>query len=422
MRFTRLQQWLDWQLSLHGKSIDLGLERVSSVWNSLPRLNESTFVISVAGTNGKGSAVAFLEAILLEAGYSVGCYTSPHLVSYNERIRINGEEASDQQLCDVFQVIDQVRGETSLSYFEFATLAALVLFSWEMPDVIVLEVGLGGRLDAVNIVDADAALITSIGIDHQDWLGSDRETIGKEKAGILRAGQYAVFSGKQMPASIEQTAMKIGCDLIVSGRDYHVKTDQNGWEIQSGFGARHALPLPSLRGEHQLENAAGVIALLLACKEKLPVEADAMRAGLGSAKILGRFQVIPSEINTIIDVAHNPDSMQQLASNLARFIVKGKLHIIIGMLKDKQIETSLEPLLEHADYWYLMSTPGERGLTADELKKHFPDDSAKIAGMSDNIGDVYQSVMQQAKAGDTLLVTGSFLVAGACLEMLEKQI
>ena len=422
MRFTRLQQWLDWQLSLHGKSIDLGLERVSSVWHSLPRLNDSTFVISVAGTNGKGSAVAFLEAILLEAGYSVGCYTSPHLVSYNERIRINGEEASDQQLCDVFQVIDQARGETSLSYFEFATLAALVLFSWEMPDVIVLEVGLGGRLDAVNIVDADAALITSIGIDHQDWLGSDRETIGKEKAGILRAGQYAVFSGKQMPASIEKTAMKLGCDLIVSGRDYHVKTDQNGWEIQSGFGARHALPLPSLRGEHQTENAAGVIALLLACKEKLPVETDAMRAGLGSAKILGRFQVIPGEINTIIDVAHNPDSMQQLASNLARFIVKGKLHIIIGMLKDKQIEASLEPLLGHADYWYLMSTPGERGLTADELKKHFPDDSAKIAGMSDNIGDVYQSVMQQAKAGDTLLVTGSFLVAGACLEMLEKQI
>ena len=421
MRFTRLQDWLDWQLSLHSKSIDLGLERVSQVWARLPQLHQETFVISVAGTNGKGSAVAYLEAILNHAGYSVGCYTSPHLVRYNERIRINGLEVSDDQLCEAFQAIDNARGDTSLSYFEFGTLAALYLFSQAAPDVVVLEVGLGGRLDAVNIVDADAALITSIGLDHQDWLGHDRETIGREKAGILRNGQIAVFSGHDMPLSIQVAAQEVGCNLIVAGKEYRVKRHQNDWEIQSAFGSRHAMPMPNLRGEHQLANAAGVIALLLACKERLPVETDAMRAGLGAASLSGRFQVFPGDINTVIDVAHNPDSMQGLAHNLAGFVIKGQLHVIIGMLKDKQIDASLEPLLQHADHWYLLSTPGERGLSAEDLKKVFPGDSAKISGMSDNIEDVFQSAMQQAKAGDTLLVTGSFLVAGACLEMLEKQ-
>lgn len=420
MRFTRLQDWLDWQLSLHDKAIDLGLERVSQVWSRLPQLNPETFVISVAGTNGKGSAVAYLEAILSRAGYCVGCYTSPHLVRYNERIRINGQEVSDAQLCEAFQAIDNARGDISLSYFEFGTLAALYLFTQAAPDVVMLEVGLGGRLDAVNILDADAALITSIGLDHQEWLGHDRETIGREKAGILRYGQIAVFSGHDMPLSIQTVAQKVGCNLIVAGKDYQVITHQNDWEIQSAFGRRHALPIPNLRGEHQLANAAGVIALLLACKERLPVESDAMRSGLGLASLAGRFQVIPGDINTVIDVAHNPDSMQGLASNLAGFVVKGHLHVIIGMLRDKQIEASIEPLLRHVDHWYLLSTPGERGVSARDLYKVFPGDSAKIAVMSDNIEDLFESAMQRAKVGDTLLVTGSFLVAGACLEMLDK--
>jgi dihydrofolate synthase/folylpolyglutamate synthase len=430
MRFTRLQDWLDWQLSLHTKPIDLGLERVSSVWKKLPQLNPETFVISIAGTNGKGSAVAYLEAILDHAGYSVGCYTSPHLVRYNERIRINGREVSDQQLCEAFQAIDEARGDTSLSYFEFGTLAALYIFSQTTPDVVVLEVGLGGRLDAVNIIDADAALITSIGLDHQDWLGNDRETIGREKAGILRKEQCSVFSGQDMPESIRQYASQIGSKLIVAGTDYHVINHQNEqnhgeWQIQSDFGNRHALPLPVLRGSHQVENAAGVIALLLSCRDKLPVASDAMRAGLVSAKLKGRFQVLPiditGDVNVVIDVAHNPDSMLELARNLAGFVIKGKLHVIVGMLKDKQIDASLEPLLKEADCWYLLSTPGDRGLSASELAKVFPGDSAKIVGMSDNIEQVFQSAMQQANAGDTLLITGSFLVAGACLEMLEKQ-
>lgn len=429
MRFSRLQDWLDWQQSLHGKSIDLGLERVSSVWKKLPRLNKETFVISVAGTNGKGSAVAYLESILDQAGYSVGCYMSPHLVRYNERIHVNGREVSDQQICEAFQAIDEARGETSLSYFEFGTLAALYIFSQLALDVVVLEVGLGGRLDAVNIIDADAALITSIGLDHQDWLGHDRETIGREKAGIFRKDQFAVFSGRHMPSTIQQVADQIGTKLVVAGTDYQVLNVQNDqpqsdWEIRSEFGNRHALPLPVLRGSHQIDNAAGVIVLLLACREQLPVAADAMRSGLVSASLKGRFQVLPigikGDVNIVIDVAHNQDSMRELASNLSRFVLKGKLHVIIGMLKDKQIQASLELLLSEADFWYLVSTPGERGLNAAELKKVFPGDSAKIAGMSDNIEMIFQSAMQQAQSGDTLLVTGSFLVAGACLEMLAK--
>jgi len=425
LRFSTLNDWLDWQSSLHLKSIDLGLERVSKVWFELHPQALNAFVITVAGTNGKGSSVAMLEAILLAAGYNVGCYTSPHLVRYNERIRINGKQASDEEICEAFAAIDDSRGETTLSYFEYGTLAALQLFSQKALEVVLLEVGLGGRLDAVNIIDADAALITSIGIDHQDCLGETLEQIGREKAGILRKDQQAVFSGKTLPASIRTHADEIGCILKVAGEHYSYINHASSWDFSSPEVERNALPLPALRGGQQLQNAAGVVALLLSIKDRLPVSMDAVRQGLLSATVKGRFQVIQrqlnqGQVNIVVDVAHNEQSMQVLADNLAAFVVKGRLHVIIGMLKDKDQQHSLMPLLGQADHWYLLDTPGDRGMRAqtlaDTLRKLLPDADCHLY---ENVSDAYDSVLQYALDGDTILVTGSFLVAGAFLEKYD---
>lgn len=417
MRFTSLEDWLEWQSQLHLKSIDLGLERVSKVWDRLHPDKLKAFVITVAGTNGKGSSVAMLEAILLAAGYSVGCYTSPHLVRYNERIHLNGEEADDDQICAAFAAIDEARQDISLTYFEFGTLAALYLSAKAEVDVIVLEVGLGGRLDAVNIIDADAALITSIGLDHQDWLGDDREKIGREKAGILRANQAAVFSGHDIPASIVDYAQSLGTKLLVAGRNYHTEQLHDSWNIVTDHGNRSGLPLPLMRGRHQLENAAGVVALLLDCNKSLPVSIQAIRQGLLTAQVKGRFEVINQPLTVVVDVAHNEQSMQVLSENLSGLVVKGKLHAVAGMLKDKDIENSLKPLLPLVDRWYLVDTPGERGLSATELsailKKISPDSDCQTY---EKVSDAYESVIQYAQDEDTVLVTGSFLVTGQFLE------
>ena len=425
MRFNSLNDWLDWQSSLHLKSIDLGLERAAKVWSDLHPQPLNAFVITVAGTNGKGSSVAMLEAILLAAGYTVGCYTSPHLVRYNERIRINGKEARDEQICEAFAAIDDSRGETTLSYFEYGTLAALQLFSSAAVEVVVLEVGLGGRLDAVNIIDADAALITSIGLDHQDWLGDTLEEIGREKAGILRSSQKAVFSGKILPASIQTYADQIGCNLKIAGEDFNYINQATSWDFVSPEVQRNALPLPALRGSQQLQNAAGVVALLMLIKDELAISMDAIRQGLLCASVKGRFQVMQQQlnqgrVNIVVDVAHNEQSMQALAENLAAFVVKGQLHIIIGMLKDKDQQHTLLPLIEQADYWHLLDTPGERGMPAknlaDILRKLLPEADCHL---HENISDAYDSVLQYAQEGDTILVTGSFLVAGAFLEKYD---
>lgn len=444
MRFKQLQQWLDWQLSLHDKAIDLGLERVASVWQKFSPAFDNTFVITVAGTNGKGSSVAMLEAILLSAGYRVGCYTSPHLIEYNERIRIDGEAVDDDQICQAFEAIDQARKDTTLSYFEFGTLAALYCFKQHQCDCIVLEVGLGGRLDAVNIIDADAALITAIGIDHQDWLGDNREDIGREKAGIFRQQQLAVFSGKDIPASVVQTATNQETSLWIAGQHYQMKQTAESWDLHSPQGNRHALPYPALRGEHQLENAAGVVALLQACRTTLPVSSEAIRNGLLEARLYGRFQVMQwalgdvAEIGDIgetgdiregeqglcqvvADVAHNPQSMASLAENLRRFVIKGQLIAIVGMLRDKDSLESLKLLHPHVDRWILVSTQGERGMSAEVLQKHLLElDDASLSETCNNLAQARQSALQYLVNDDTLLVTGSFHIVGDFLALEKK--
>ncbi|MDH5786629.1 MAG: Mur ligase family protein, partial [Chromatiales bacterium] len=269
MRFSTLDEWLSWQEQLHPVGIDLGLERPGKVLKTMGLEISGHLVITVAGTNGKGSSVALLESILLAAGYQVGCYTSPHLLRYNERIRLNGNEVSDAQLCESFERIDQARGATSLTYFEFGTLAAFDIFARSQLDVAVLEVGLGGRLDASNLLDADVALITAIDIDHAAWLGNDRETIAIEKGGIMRRGHPAVCSDPAVPQSLVELAAKTGAPLSQLGRDYRYGVDGDSWQWQGDGTSYGALPLPALRGKHQLQNAAGVLMALLQLSEKL---------------------------------------------------------------------------------------------------------------------------------------------------------
>jgi len=426
VRFTHLQDWLDWQTSLHSKNIDLGLQRSSEVWAKL--FNGSrfpAFVITVAGTNGKGSSVAMLEAILQAAGYRTGCYTSPHLVSYNERIRLEGKPVPDNVICEAFDRIDKARGETSLSYFEFGTLAALDIFSRTQLDAVILEVGLGGRLDAVNIIDADAALITAIDIDHRDWLGDTRELIGAEKAGILRRNQPAVFSGQNIPDSIVKLANELSVKLDIAGIDYQViKTDDDCWALQGTQGKRSALPIPAMRGRYQLDNAAGVVNLLLGLRSFLPVGNEAIRRGLLAAQVEGRFQVISDGENpVVIDVAHNAQSMQALAENLQSFVLKGKLHAIIGMLRDKDIAGSLRPLIEQVDAWHIVPTPGERGLSAKEFEQILLELAPSAnTQCHETLAEAHTSVLQYLLCDDTLLVCGSFLVVGEFLAGLKDEL
>lgn len=425
MRFDSLNQWLEWQTQLHHKSVDLGLERVAGVWQRLNQQYFSAsppafFTISVAGTNGKGSSVAMLESILLAAGYRLGCYTSPHLVRYNERIRVDGAPVADTDLCEAFEAIDQSRAGISLSYFEFSTLAALYLFARAGIEVAVLEVGLGGRLDAVNIIDADAALVCAIGLDHQEWLGDTRETIGLEKAGIFRPAQQAVFSGRDMPASIADYAAKLGTRLLVAGTDFswQVAADSaSTWTFTPVQGPPLALPLPQLRGEHQLDNAAGVVALLQSVKQRLPVALQALRQGLLECRLQGRFEVIQQRIPVIVDVAHNPQSMAALSANLQRFMRRGRLLAVIGMLRDKAVAESLAEIADQVDAWFVFSTPGERGLTAENLAATIRQLSAETPlEVFTTLAEACDCALQWANDDDAMLVSGSFVTAGEFLE------
>ncbi|MGB5568249.1 MAG: Mur ligase family protein, partial [Sedimenticolaceae bacterium] len=278
MRFDSLAGWLDWQAGLNPRTIDLGLDRVRLVWQRLGSPTLDAAVITIAGTNGKGSSVAFAESILQAAGYRTGCYTSPHLLRYNERIRVDQEPVGDAAICAAFERIDQVRADLPLTYFEFGTLAALLIFAQAGLDAIVLEVGLGGRLDAVNLIDPDVALITGIGLDHQDWLGSDLESIGSEKAGIMRAGRPAVYSARTPPDSIRTRASAIGARLLVAGEDFKILRRAEGWDLLIGDTARHALPIPGMRGRVQIDNAGGVLVALECLSGQLPVDQRAVRA------------------------------------------------------------------------------------------------------------------------------------------------
>ncbi len=423
MRFDRLEHWLSWQESLNPKTIDLGLARVAEVWRRLqpPDLSAST-VISIAGTNGKGSTVALFEAVLKAGGYSTGSYTSPHLLRYNERIRLDGQPLSDQAIMEAFEAIDQVRDDLPLTYFEFGTLAALYVFARRKPDVVLLEVGLGGRLDAVNILDADLAMITSIALDHQDWLGDDLETIGREKAGIFRAGRPAVYSALDMPHSIEAQARNLGTPLYRNGRDFQVRVEEAAehWTWRGQGRVISDLPLPSLPGAHQPHNAAGVIMALSLLEQTLSVKPAALREGLQEARLPGRLQILERNgVHWLLDVSHNPHAVARLAQYLSAHPVPGHAHALLGMLKDKDVEQAVALMRPQVQHWHLAGIPEARGLSANELEQRAT--SAGVQGIPHAcVADALEEIDRAAMQGDRVVVFGSFLTVAAALEHLQN--
>lgn len=416
MHFNSLDEWLSWQETLHPTDIELGLERVATVFQQLHNNHPPFVVITVAGTNGKGSSVAMLEAILLAAGYQVGAYTSPHLLRYNERVRLNGEPVSDGMLMDSFGRIDTARKEISLTYFEFGTLAALDIFYRQCPDVVVLEVGMGGRLDAVNIIDPDVALITSISVDHAEWLGDDRETIAVEKAGIMRAGHPVIFSGRHTPASLAERALVLGAPLSILGRDFDYQIQQPNWLWQAGKQPAVSLPRPALTGQHQLDNAAGVLMVLFCLRQQLPVSELAIQQGLQNVSLPGRFQVIHTDVTWVLDVAHNPDGVARLAEMLAAKPVAGRTLAVIGMMQNKDMAGVIARLQAEVDAWYVANLATARSADANKLAEIIRSlTEAAEVGVYTDVITACEAAKAAAGKDDRVLVCGSFYTVAAAL-------
>ncbi|MGH8461052.1 MAG: bifunctional tetrahydrofolate synthase/dihydrofolate synthase [Stenotrophobium sp.] len=412
---SSLVDWLRWQEGLHARAIAMGLERVGEVAARLQLAETRTRTLTVAGTNGKGSSATLAARIYQAAGYRVGLYTSPHLHRYNERVAIDGVCLSDAELCRAFAIVEAARQDTALTYFEFGTLAALWLFREAALDLQVLEVGLGGRLDAVNLVDADAALITNIGLDHTDWLGPDRESIGREKAGILRAGRPAVCADLQPPASVTQRAAELGITLQNIGHEYNFSADADGWNWRGSSQRLDKLPLPGLRGVAQLRNAAGVLALVQTMQRSLPVSEAAIRNALPALQLPGRFQRIG---DVILDVGHNAEAAAVLADNLRAEAIQGRILMVIGMLADKPAEAYAQALASCVHTFFAAGLPGQRGQSGEILAARLRAAGLACTAFAD-VAAAYRAAGNTAQAGDVIVVAGSFLTVAAMAEMLN---
>ncbi|NYT36672.1 bifunctional tetrahydrofolate synthase/dihydrofolate synthase [Allopusillimonas soli] len=364
-----LQDWLSYLESLHRVSIDLGLDRIRTVARRIG-ITLPCVKITVGGTNGKGSTCAMLEAILQAAGYKTGQYTSPHLISFNERIRVNGVNAGDASIIAQFQRIEAGRGDVTLSYFEYTTLAALMLFEQEAVDVAILEVGLGGRLDAVNLIDTDCAIVTSVDIDHAQYLGNTREKIGWEKAHIFRPGKPAICADPVPPSSIIDYAGEIGADLWLFGKDFNYSGDRQQWAYGGRAQRRNALAYPALRGANQLLNASAALAALEALRPKLAVPQQSVREGLAQVALPGRLQILPGTPVVVLDVAHNPHAAAALGQNLDNMGHFARTHAVIGMLSDKDIDGVIGKLASRVDHWYCASLEGPRATSGEALAGH----------------------------------------------------
>ncbi|KPJ96982.1 MAG: hypothetical protein AMJ55_00875 [Gammaproteobacteria bacterium SG8_15] len=417
MRFTTLNEWLRWQESLHPFTIDLGLDRVQAVLQRMQLGKPNFALISVAGTNGKGSCVAMLDAIYRAAGYRTGTYISPHIKRYNERIAINGELVSDKALCEVFETIDQCRGDVSLTYFEFGTLAAIALLQQAAVDIAIMEVGLGGRLDAVNVLDADVALISSIGLDHQAWLGEDRESIALEKAGIARPQRPTVCGDPQPPQNFFDYLTELDSPLYQIDRDFFFsKENSTTWRWRNQQRQRFGLPLPALRGDIQLINAASVLMVIQLLEERFPVSNTNVRSGLLNANQPGRFQVLPGDVMVIVDVAHNPQAALALAATLKQMSCSGKTHAVFGVLKDKDVVGIIDALRDMVDSWHVADLGVERALPAEEIKTILR--QAGIAAPVTTHASVKlakETAIAEASKQDRVLVFGSFYVVAEVL-------
>ena len=416
-----LADWLARLEQLHPSAIDLGLERVRRVKDAMGLV--PTFpLILVGGTNGKGSTCAYLEAILGAAGYKTGLYTSPHLLRYNERVRIAGRQASDAELVAAFEKIDAARGDTSLTYFEFGTLGAMQQFIAAGVDVAILEVGLGGRLDAVNVFDAEVAIVTSVDLDHMDYLGDTREQIGFEKAGIYRAGRPAICADPAPPASLLEHARRIGADLRCVERDFSAQREGDHWIYRDPDTTWPGLPLPAMAGAFQLRNAAAALMALEAVRERLPVSEQAIHQGLTTARAPGRFQRIARAPDVILDVAHNPEAARALASTLREQPVGGRTLAVVGMLADKDAAGVFAALRGEVDAWWTCTPGSPRAQDAAALAALLRTQagSAPIRVQPD-VNAALAEAQSAAHEGDRILVFGSFYTVAAVLDHATTQ-
>lgn len=425
MRFTQLDDWLAWQQTLHHSTIELGLDRVRAVLNRLGWRQPSYPVIIVGGTNGKGSCVALLESIYAAAGYRVGTFTSPHLIRYNERIRIAGEEVSDAALIAAFDRIDTARGGISLTFFEFNTLAALLAFETANLDVMVLEVGMGGELDAVNVVDPDVAIVASVALDHCEWLGNDVETIARVKAGIFRAGKPALFGSRLRPATIDAYAQRLGARLLCLGRDYDASVNDAHWDWRGEIRSATRLPPPALSGAVQLDNAATALTAVECLQPQLPVSRAALEAGLTSVHLAGRFQTAvmgAAKNEWLFDVAHNPAAAITLASNLRARPCNGQTFAVIGMLGDKDIDGVVQQLKSEVDAWIVAGIEGSRALTPDDLSERLRRSGIAVTHVAANVAAACDYARAQLRPQDRVMVFGSFHTVGPALEWLRHAV
>jgi dihydrofolate synthase/folylpolyglutamate synthase len=423
-----LPAWLDYLERLHPSAIALGLDRVDAVRRNLGLVLECP-VFTVGGTNGKGSVCALLESVLRCAGYRVGCYTSPHLLRYNERVRIDSVEAADAALVDAFERVEKARGAVSLTYFEFGTLAAALLFADSLLDAAVLEVGLGGRLDAVNVFAPDCAVITSIGIDHIDYLGDTREQIGLEKAGIFRTGRPAVVADPDPPATLIGHAKEVQAELFLIDRDFGAQPQDGEWTYWSWVARRRGLPRPNLRGNHQLGNAAATLAALDCVRDRLPVDMGAIRRALVEVELPARFQVLPGRPTVILDVAHNPHAAQRLLENLKLMDSRqqggiGRTIAVFAMLEDKDISGVAGIVAPCVDRWLIAPLPGLRGATAEHIGSALA--TAGVDGDAihahPTVGAAYLCAKELVGANDRIVVFGSFRTVSEVLRLPRRDI
>ena len=429
--FPSLAAWLSHLETAHPVGIDMGLSRIGRVKEAL-HLHFDCPVITVAGTNGKGSTCAYLESILVASGYKVGCHMSPHLLTFNERARIHGEEVSDKLLLEHFAAVESARvsllDPPTLTYFEFTTLAIMHLFSKMNLDAVVLEVGMGGRLDAVNIVDADCAIVTSIDIDHADFLGDTREAIGREKAGIFRSGAIAVCGDPVPPQSLIDYAEKLGCDLWLQGRDFNFQGDKQQWGWAGRQKRFSGLGYPALRGANQVLNASAVIAALMALHQRLPVSAQDIRNGFALVELPGRFQVLPGQPTVVLDVAHNPHAAATLGQGLDKMGYHPYTYAIFGVMADKDISGVIKPLLNSVDFWFCTDLPTPRAASAEVLSEKLVELGVAVKNGGDggiecfpDPAAAYQKALSKAGEGDRIVIFGSFYTVAGVMAYRNNQ-
>lgn len=415
MNRRSLQEWLAWMTPERPADVSGGLDRVKAVWQRMGAA-APVVTITVGGTNGKGSTCAFLERILIESGYRTGLFTSPHLLAYNERIRLSGENASDDEIVDAFERIDAARDGTALTYFEFGTLAAFDVFAQRGVDVAILEVGLGGRLDAVNILDTDCAIVASVDLDHQALLGPDRESIGFEKAGIFRPGRPAIFGDLDPPQRLVAHAKEIGADLQLLGRDFRFEALEGQWDFVGRRGAKRALPYPALRGRRQLRNASAALAALDELGERLPVSLGEVKRGLALVRLAGRLQVLPGRPAVVLDVAHNPHAARALADGLGDMGFFENTLGVFAILGDKDAGGVIDAMRGRVDRWYVAASGSERAMPAERVSGLLADRGlAAVTRTFATVPSALEAARRDAGPNDRIVVFGSFTTVAEAL-------